>query len=109
MKIVYRTYESIEADSVANKLSEQGITPECRKKEEFNAVTGTSTFLFEISVEDSLAEKAEALLNEQPEETSWKSSGNAVRKKRVVAWICLVICLLFLIAAFAAGIAGSAG
>ncbi len=109
MKIVYRTNESIEADSVVDKLSEQGIAAKCSRKEEFNAVTGTSSFLFEISVEDSLAEKAEALLNEQQEATSWKSSGNMARKKRVVAWICLVVCLLFLLAAFAAGIAGSAG
>ena len=109
MKIVYRTYESIEADSVVNQLSEQGITAECSRKEEFNAVTGTSRFLFEISVEDSLAETAEAFLKEQQGETSRKSFGNVARKKRVVAWICLVICLLFLFAAFAAGIAGSAG
>lgn len=109
MKIVYRTNESIEADSVVDKLSEQGITAKCSRKEEFNAVTGTGSFLFEISVEDSLAEKAKELLNKQRGETSWKSFGNASRKKRVVAWICLVVCLLFLLAAFVAGIAGTAG
>ena len=49
---------SVEADSVVNKLSQNGINASCRQKENFSVMAGNTEVEFEIFVDDWEADKA---------------------------------------------------
>lgn len=63
MKNIYSTSNSIEADAIVGKLSDNGINVSCRKKEQFGVVTGKNNIEFEIFVDDWEADKAKKLID----------------------------------------------
>jgi len=58
MKNIYIASNSVEADSVVNKLSQNGINASCRQKENFSVMAGNTEVEFEIFVDDWEADKA---------------------------------------------------
>ena len=40
MKNIYSTSNSVEADAVISKLTDEGIHADCRREDKFNAVSG---------------------------------------------------------------------
>ena len=64
MKNIYIASNSVEADSVVNKLSQNGINASCRQKENFSVMAGNTEVEFEIFVDD-WADKAKKLLSKK--------------------------------------------
>ena len=67
MKNIYIASNSVEADSVVNKLSQNGINASCRQKENFSVMAGNTEVEFEIFVDDWEADKAKKLLSKKEE------------------------------------------
>ncbi|MFR3346449.1 MAG: putative signal transducing protein [Anaerobutyricum sp.] len=65
MKNIYIASNSVEADSVVNKLSQNGINASCRQKENFSVMAGNTEVEFEIFVDDWEADKAKKLLSKR--------------------------------------------
>lgn len=65
MKNIYIASNSVEADSVVNKLSQNGINASCRQKENFSVMAGNTEVEFEIFVDDWEADKAKKLLSKK--------------------------------------------
>lgn len=103
MKSIYYAKDSIEAEAIVEKLSEQGIGASCSRKDEFNAVTGVVAPAFDVMVEEAQAEQAAGLLKDYKKDLTVGMSGS-YRKRKNVARITAVICLLTFLAGFVASI-----
>lgn len=106
MKSIYYTKDSIEAEAIVKKMSEQGIEASCNRKDEFNAVTGVAAPVFDVMVEESQAAQAASLLKDYKKDLTAGMSGS-YKKRKNAARITAVICLLIFLVGFVASIVSS--
>ena len=86
MKNIYIASNSVEADSVVNKLSQNGINASCRQKENFSVMAGNTEVEFEIFVDDWEADKAKKLLSKK----DYTPSIGFEKRRRMAAILSLV-------------------
>ena len=86
MKNIYIASNSVEADSVVNKLSQNGINASCRQKENFSVMAGNTEVEFEIFVDDWEADKAKKLLSKK----DYTPSMGFEKRRRMAAILSLV-------------------
>lgn len=82
MKNIYSTSNSVEADAVISKLTDEGIHADCRREDKFNAVSGKNNIEFNIFVDDREADKAKKLIDGNEYEQS--NTSTAGRKRMIV-------------------------
>ena len=99
MKNIYIASNSVEADSVVNKLSQNGINASCRQKENFSVMGGNTEVEFEIFVDDWEADKAKKLLSKK----DYTPSMGFEKRRRMAA----ILSLVFIAAVFIIVIATS--
>jgi hypothetical protein len=99
MKNIYIASNSVEADSVVNKLSQNGINASCRQKENFSVMAGNIEVEFEIFVDDWEADKAKKLLSKK----DYTPSIGFEKRRRMAA----ILSLVFIAAVFIIVIATS--
>ena len=99
MKNIYIASNSVEADSVVNKLSQNGINASCRQKENFSVMAGNTEVEFEIFVDDWEADKAKKLLSKK----DYTPSMGFEKRRRMAA----ILSLVFIAAVFIIVIATS--
>ena len=99
MKNIYIASNSVEADSVVNKLSQNGINASCRQKENFSVMTGNTEVEFEIFVDDWEADKAKKLFSKK----DYTPSMGFEKRRRMAA----ILSLVFIAAVFIIVIATS--
>ena len=99
MKNIYIASNSVEADSVVNKLSQNGINASCRQKENFSVMAGNTEVEFEIFVDDWEADKAKKLLSKK----DYTPSIGFEKRRRMAA----ILSLVFIAAVFIIFIATS--
>ena len=99
MKNIYIASNSVEADSVVNKLSQNGINASCRQKENFSVMAGNTEVEFEIFVDDWEADKAKKLLSKK----DYTPSMGFEKRRRMAA----ILSLVFIAAVFIIVIASS--
>ena len=98
-KNIYKASQSVEADSVVNKLSQNGINASCRQKENFSVMAGNTEVEFEIFVDDWEADKAKKLLSKK----DYTPSIGFEKRRRMAA----ILSLVFIAAVFIIVIATS--
>lgn len=92
MKNIYIASNSVEADSIVNKLSQNGINASCRQKENFSVTAGNTNVEFEIFVDDWETGKARELLGKK----DYKPSMGFEKRRRMAA----IVSLVFIAAVF---------
>ncbi len=84
MKNIYSTSNSVEADAVISKLTDEGIHADCRREDKFNAVSGKNNIEFNIFVDDREADKAKKLIDGNEYEYEQSNTSTAGRKRMIV-------------------------
>lgn len=98
MRNIYCTANSVEADAIISKLSDNGINASCRRKDEFGVVTGKNNIEFEIFVDDWYVDKAKELIKkDRHEQTQTPVVNRRVLLRRGTAIVCLVLVLAVII------------
>ena len=96
MKNIYSTSNSVEADAVISKLTDEGIHAHCRREDKFNAVSGKNNIEFNIFVDDREADKAKKLIdgNEQSNTSTAGRKRMIVRATAIIGLICTVAAIV---------------